>query len=133
MEKSHHAAKASTQYHSQHGGTKKRVSIVVQQYQFWYRNIQHRYEAKLELKRREAQRPVPDLARTSAASKRRNAWWASDAPVACEAWREGRNRVGSRYVSQDNVAESSRCNEGIPCADGHQYGLFREETSYSEE
>jgi len=133
MEKSHHAAKASTQYHSQHGGTTKRVSIVVQQYQFWYRNIQHRYEAKLELKRQQALRSVPNMVATTAASKRRKAWWASDAPTACAAWREGRNRVSSRYVSQLMEAkgtESSRCNEGVPCVDGQQYGLFREESSY---
>lgn len=34
MEKSHHAAKASSQYHGQHGGTVARTSVIVQQYEF---------------------------------------------------------------------------------------------------
>ena len=131
MEKSHHAAKASTQYHSQHGGTKKRVSIVVQQYQFWYRNIQHRYEAKVEKRAREEQRPAPDPTMTSAALRRRDAWWASDAAAACDAWRQVRERVGSQYVSQESEEGSSAsasCNEGNPANTGHEYGLFREES-----
>ena len=138
MEKSHHAAKASTQYHSQHGGTKKRVSIVVQQYQFWYRNIQHRYEAKVEKKVREEERPAPDPNVISAAARRRDAWWASDAPAGCEAWRQGRERVGSQYASQDSQEEpdeSAGCTPegGMPPRADHQYGLFRDESTYGEE
>jgi len=38
MEKSHHAAKAANQHHTQHNGTKDRTSAIVQQYQHWYRN-----------------------------------------------------------------------------------------------
>lgn len=137
MEKSHHAAKASTQYHSQHGGTKKRVSIVVQQYQFWYRNIQHRYEAKVEKRAREDIQPAPDPEVISAAARRRDAWWASDAAAACGAWREGRERVGSQYVESqegdEGLPANASCGDGISTPVGHQYGLFREGVCNREE
>ena len=104
MEKSHHAAKASSQYHGQHGGTKNRTSIIVQQYEFWYRNIQHRYERKLQKKLGDAQRTVPDPLVIDAASQKRNSWYASNAATACAHWREGRIRLGRRYVAREGEA-----------------------------
>ena len=61
MEKSHHVAKSSSQAHPQHGGTKDRTSVVVQQYEFWYRNIQHRYDAKLKKRIADAELGLPDV------------------------------------------------------------------------
>ena len=99
MEKSHHAAKASSQYHGQHGGTKNRTSIIVQQYEFWYRNIQHRYERKLQKKLGDAQRTVSDPLVIDAASQKRNSWYASNAAAACAHWREGRICLGRKLCS----------------------------------
>jgi len=98
MEKSHHAAKASSQYHGQHGGTIARTSVIVQQYEFWYRNIQHRYAAKLQKRTWESEQTLPNPAIVERHARRRDAWHASRARAACEAWREGRIRQGSRYV-----------------------------------
>lgn len=105
MEKSHHAAKASSQYHGQHGGTKARTSVIVQQYEFWYRNIQHRYDAKLMKRILEAEQTLPDSMVIAAASRRRAAWYVSGAREACEAWRGGRTRQGKRYVVEASEAE----------------------------
>lgn len=92
MEKSHHAAKASSQYHGQHGGTRARTSVIVQQYEFWYRNIQHRYAAKLQKRILEFERTLPDPALVAGMARRRDAWHASRARAACDAWREGLTR-----------------------------------------
>lgn len=109
MEKSHHAAKASSQYHGQHGGTKNRTSIIVQQYEFWYRNIHHRYEAKLQKKLRDAEGTLPDPEVIAAASQKRNAWYASNAAATCASWREGRVRRGRRYVLPEEEASQRTC------------------------
>lgn len=42
MEKSHASAKSAYQRHTQHGGTKQRISPIVQTFQHWYRIVQHR-------------------------------------------------------------------------------------------
>ena len=60
MEKSHHAAKSSLQHHTQHDGTGRRISAIVQQYQHWYRNIQHRFANKAKLREMSLQRPIDD-------------------------------------------------------------------------
>ena len=111
MEKSHHAAKASSQTHSQHGGTAERTSVIVQQYEFWYRNIQHKYDAKLKKKIRDAESTLPDPAVIAAAERRRNAWYASNAAAACEAWRGTRIREGKRYVACDEEDDQGGCDE----------------------
>ena len=98
MEKSHHAAKASSQYHGQHGGTKARTSVIVQQYEFWYRNIQHRYATKLQKRILESEQTLLDPTIVAGIARRRDAWHASGAGAGSEAWREGRTHQGSRYV-----------------------------------
>lgn len=113
MEKSHHAAKASSQYHGQHGGTVARTSVIVQQYEFWYRNIQHRYAAKLQMRTSASEQVLPDPATLECMARRRDAWHASGAGAASEAWRESRTRQGSRYVSPEaaDIEETSRGTE----------------------
>lgn len=64
MEMSHHAAKAANQQHTQHGGGRKRKNALLQQYEHWYRNIQHRITTKARLK--EAQNVVLDPAEVDA-------------------------------------------------------------------
>lgn len=107
MEKSHHVAKASTQAHSQHGGTKARTSVVVQQYEFWYRNIQHRYDAKLKKRIVDEECGRPDPVILAAASRRRDAWYASTAAAGCTSWRAQRSREGRRYVQDQQSQETS--------------------------
>lgn len=101
MEKSHHVAKASTQAHSQHRGTKARTSVVVQQYKFWYRNIQHRYLAKLQKRIADEERGPPNPVVLAAASRRRDAWYASTAAAGCDSWRAQCSREGSCFVELD--------------------------------
>lgn len=101
MEKSHHAAKAATQCHTQHGGTSARTSIILQQYQHWYRNIQHRYARKAAKELADSQHPAPDLAAIAAVRRRREAWSASSAASGHQAWREGCIRHGRSWVSND--------------------------------
>jgi hypothetical protein len=105
MEKSHHAAKAASQTHGQHGGTKDHTSIIVQQYKFWYRNIQHRYDAKLQKKIRAAERRLPDPAIITASSRQRDAWYASNAATAAGAWWDSCIREGSRYVQRTDESQ----------------------------
>lgn len=102
MEKSHHAAKAATQGHTQHGGTAARTSVIVQQYQWWYRCIQHRYTRK-EQRRLEESRAIPvDPSAIAAAARRRHAWWASGAAEASGVWRQSRHRDGNRWVAPNS-------------------------------
>jgi hypothetical protein len=89
MEKSHHATKATTQCHTQHGGTSARISIILQQYQHWYRNIQHKYARKAAKDLADSQHPTPDLAAIAAVRRRREAWSASTVASGHQAWREG--------------------------------------------
>lgn len=122
MEKSHHAAKAATQGHTQHGGTAARTSVIVQQYEWWYRCIQHRYTRK-EQKRLAESRAIPvDPSAIAAAARRRDAWWASGAAEALGAWRSSRHRDGNRWVATDSgsteLAHSeldSASIDDIPC------------------
>jgi hypothetical protein len=58
MEKSHHAAKSNLQHHTQHGGTEKKTSAIVQHYQHWFKNIQHRFANKAKLREISLQRPI---------------------------------------------------------------------------
>lgn len=101
MEKSHHAAQAATQGHTQHGGTAARTSVIVQQYEWWYQCIQHRYTRKEQKKLAESRAVPVDLNAIAAAAKRRDAWWASSAAAASEEWRSGRHREGKRWVVGD--------------------------------
>ena len=114
MEKSHHAAKASTQQYSQHGGTTVRTSVIVQQYQFWYRNIQHRYARKLEKKLRDAEASQTDPVVVNAEARRRDAWYASNAATACESWRDGCVRDARRYVETVDELLEENADECAP-------------------
>lgn len=108
MEKSHHAAKAANQAHTQHGGTKARTSVIVQQYQHWYRNIQHRYARKFEKEQAQSQRTPEDQSALASESRRRAAWNNSSAAASHRAWRAGRVRQGRRWVlSQDTINSST--------------------------
>ena len=99
MEKSHHAAKAANQHHTQHGGTKDRTSAIVQQYQHWYRNIQHRFAKQERLKDVANRRSMEDDAIIMAATeKKRMAYNTSNAMDAARRWREGRSRLGRAWV-----------------------------------
>lgn len=101
MEKSHHQAKAAYQAHTAHGGGKARTSAILQQFQHWYRNIQHRYRKKMEI---QGAVPDPDAgARALAASRRRERWQQSNAAIACKEWRSRRRRVGGAYVLEEVV------------------------------
>lgn len=101
MEKSHHAAKAATQGHTQHGGTAARTSVIVQQYEWWYRCIQHRYTRKEQKKLAESEAVPVNPNAIVAAAKRREAWWTSNAAAASEEWRSGRHRERKRWVVGD--------------------------------
>ena len=106
MEKSHHQAKAANQAHTAHGGGKERISVILQQFQHWYRNIQHRYNKKLECAR-VLNTPV-DEARLAAACRRREQWHQSNAARALENWRSRRRRVGNAWVCHDSVGGGGR-------------------------
>ena len=103
MEKSHHAAKAATQAHTQHGGTGNRTSVIVQQYQWWYRCIQHRHARKEQLKHDKAVQGMPDVEKLHAAAQRREAWHESSAAAAHEAWQNKRQREGKHWVPLNEV------------------------------
>ena len=104
MEKSHHAAKAANQHHTQHGGTKDRTSSIVQQYQHWYKNIQHRFAKQERLKDVANARSMEDDAIiTAAAEKKRMAYNTSNAMEAARVWREGRSRVGRAWVREVEI------------------------------
>lgn len=107
MEKSHHAAKAANQHHTQHNGTKDRTSAIVQQYQHWYRNIQHRFAKKERLQRINNVRSVEnDEFIAAALQKKRMAYNASDAVEGARRWREDRTRVGRAWVRVDVTEDS---------------------------
>jgi hypothetical protein len=109
MEKSHHAAKAATQNHTQHGGTSNKTSIIVQQYEHWYRNIQHRFVKKQQCATSksftEDEEEMTKFLRRSAASK---------APSVVEGrnrWRQTRVRKGSVWsqrIEQLEVPQSDQ-------------------------
>jgi hypothetical protein len=107
MEKSHHAAKAATQNHTQNGGTNNRISIIIQQYEHWYRNIQHRFVKKQQVA---ASKSLPKDEEVVARFLRRSA--ASKAPSIVEGrnwWRQTRVRkcsVWSQRVQQVEIPES---------------------------
>lgn len=104
MEKSHHAAKAASQAHTQHGGTKDRTSIIVQQYQHWYRNIQHRYARKIAQQASASATITAEATRVAdEAQHRRLAWSTSGASARVREWREGRVRQGRRWVPIDET------------------------------
>ena len=98
MEKSHHAAKSSLQHHTQHGGTERRSSAIVQQYQHWYQNIQHRFANKAKLRELALHAPIVDANKAQIAERKRVAYHSSEANVAHAAWTATRIRVGSRWV-----------------------------------
>ena len=100
MEKTHHAAKAANQNHTQHFGTKSRTSAIVQQYEHWYRNIQHRF---VRNERLASERAMPvDQNAIDRVERRRIA---SNSPGVIEGqnhWRAQRVRDGSRYVMHED-------------------------------
>jgi hypothetical protein len=100
MEKSHHAAKSSLQHHTQHGGTERRTSAIVQQYQHWYRNIQHRFANKAKLREISLHAPTVDANKAQITERKRLAYHSSGANVAHAAWTATRIRVGSRWVGR---------------------------------
>lgn len=132
MEKSHHVAKSSSQAHSQHGGTKDRTSVVVQQYEFWYRNIQHRYDAKLRKRIADAELGLPDVEVVVAGERRRYAWHASNAAAACREWRAARTREGRRYVIASTEGEAVQAEDGIPPGSGNSNDMDEELTESSQ-
>ena len=96
MEKTHHAAKAANQNHTQHFGTKSKTSAIVQQYEHSYRNIQHRFVRNERLAWERA-KPVDQNAVDTVERRR----VASNSPGVIEGrdqWRAERVREGSRYV-----------------------------------
>lgn len=100
MEKTHHAAKAANQNHTQHSGTKSKTSAIVQQYEHWYRNIQHRFVRNERLAWERAM-PVDQNA-VDRVERRRVA---SNSPGVIEGrnrWRAQRVREGSRYVVRED-------------------------------
>lgn len=99
MEKNHHLAKATTCAHTQHGGGIKKISAIIQQYQHWYRNIQHRYATRKKV--RELQSIVTNPEGVAATEKRRVASNASTAREAHERWRASRRRVGSIWKEHE--------------------------------
>lgn len=104
MEKSHHAAKAASQAHTQHGGTKDQTSIIVQQYQHWYRNIQHRYARRIAQQASSSAVISAEATRVAGeAQRRRLAWSASRAAPTLREWRKGRVRQGRRWVPIDEI------------------------------
>ena len=130
MEKSHHAAKAATQSHSQHGGTEKHHSIIVQQYQWWYRCIQHRYTVRANQEFAEANAPPIDEQAIGRAKRRRETWHDSDARAASASWRSGREWDGRRWVINSSAVdgESSPGQCGT-LHSGHNSVPHAEETS----
>lgn len=115
MEKSHHAAKAASQAHTQHGGTKDRTSIIVQQYQHWYRNIQHRYARKMAQQSTASACSAAEASHVAEeAQRRRRAWTSSGAAARLSEWREGRVRQGRRWGP---IAESYIRQEGLDTGD----------------
>ena len=108
MEKSHHAAKSSLQHHTQHGGTERRSSAIVQQYQHWYRNIQHRFANKAKLREMSLHAPTPNAHKAQITERKRLAYHSSCANVAHAAWTATRTRVGSRWVGRrDEVVDDT--------------------------
>jgi hypothetical protein len=100
MEKSHHAAKAANQHHTQHGETKERTSSIVQQYQHWYRNIQHRFFKQERIMVVANERSLEDEAiMVAGIEKRRTAYNTSSAKDAARRWRDRRSRVGRVWMS----------------------------------
>lgn len=106
MEKSHYAAKAANQRHTQHGGGRARKSCILQQYEHWYRVIQHRYAAKLRMELLEnnivTSEPEDGL---SQVERRRAASNNSNASLEHQKWRATRVRSGSVYIAREQVEE----------------------------
>lgn len=128
MEKSHHAAKASNQNHTQHGGTKNKTSAIVQQYEHWYRNIQHRVlkgEEKALLK----SKPVDEEA---LAAFRRHSL-ASTLPSVAEGrrrWRQSRVRIGRVWSQQHQHAHDEGTNNDDTEATGNCSNAHRDEVTF---
>jgi len=101
MEKSHYAAKAANQRHTQHGGGRARKSCILQQYEHWYRNIQHRYAAKLRMELLANDVISEHGDGSSLLERRRAASNNSNASVEHEKWRATRVRSGSVYIARE--------------------------------
>jgi hypothetical protein len=120
MEKSHHAAKAANQHHTQHGGTKDKTSAIVQQYQHWYRNIQHRFAKQEQLRAAcNVRSQENEAASVASMQKKRTAYNASNAAEGARKWREDRIRVGRAWVREvegegvaNRVSDSLSTNTG---------------------
>ena len=108
MEKSHYATKAANQVHTQHSSTKPCTSTIVQQYQHWYQNIQHKYARKIANEATaEVVRDTMNSASTtsSLATKRarRESWMASTTANAHSEWQATGRRVGRFWMPQPNT------------------------------
>jgi hypothetical protein len=114
MEKSHYAAKAAYQAHTQHGDTRNKTSAILQLYEHWYRNIHHRFARKAERERLLAE-PV-DTEKAARVECRRVA---SNAPSAIEGrsrWCAQRVRIGRTWKVPENeeVLQSADCKDKTP-------------------
>lgn len=105
MEHSHYAAKAAYQRHTQHGGGRSIKSPLLQTYQHWYRIIQHRFreqaEYDAEIQSHETEEWLTVQAKIE---KRREASLASSAKAHSILWRQKCQRVGSKWIPQENLA-----------------------------
>lgn len=108
MRKSHHAAKAATHDHTQHGGTQDRTSVIVQQYEWWYHCIQHRYTIMEKQREEGALRGSPNLEAIAATAKRREVWHASSVAAKHEEWQRGRKQEGNRWVAPDVIHSTTQ-------------------------
>jgi hypothetical protein len=114
MEKSHYAAKAAYQALTQHGGTRNKTSAILQLYEHWYRNIQHRFARKAERERLLAE-PVD----TEKAARMECCRVASNAPSAIEGrsrWHAQRVRIGRAWKvpREEEVLQSMDCGDRTP-------------------
>lgn len=94
LENSHHAAKNAYHKHTQHGGSKHRISPLIQTYQHWYRIIQHRFHNKDNI-------PVmfaEDLPSDIILQRRREASLNSSASAHHAIWRSKCIRKGRKWV-----------------------------------
>jgi hypothetical protein len=103
MEKSHYAAKAANQRHTQHGGGRARKSCILQQYEHWYRNIQHRYATKVRMEQEASNVVHEPVDESSTIERRRVASNNSNAALEHQGWRATRVCVGSVWMEMQRL------------------------------
>lgn len=102
MEKTHYATKTAYVKHTQHFGTNQRHSPIVQQFEWWYRTIQHR-EFEREKTTLQIECAIVDREQGDV---RRQTLLSSTAAEKHRAWRAIRRRDGSRWVLVTHDNES---------------------------